>query len=72
LSNCCVVNLTAFECVRPWCLLDKADQLQCHLAATFWYKKCTPSLPLLIDTIALSIADILVKLLHVQGVRPPA
>jgi hypothetical protein len=33
--NCWVVDLTAFECVRPWCLLNKVDQLQCHLAATF-------------------------------------
>jgi hypothetical protein len=67
LSNCCVVDLTAFECVRPWYLLIKVDQLQCHLAATFWYRNCTPSLPLSIDAIALLVTDILVELSHVQG-----
>jgi hypothetical protein len=67
LNNCCCADLTAFDCVRPWCLQDNVDRLQCHLAATFWYKQGAPSSPLLIDAIALSIADILVELSRVQG-----
>jgi hypothetical protein len=67
LSNCCCADLTAFDCVRPWCLQDNVDRLQYYLAATFWYKQGAPSSPLLIDAIALSIADILVDLSRVQG-----
>jgi hypothetical protein len=67
LSNCCCVDLTAFDCVRSWCLCDNVDRLQCHLAATFRYEKGAHSSSLSIDAIALSIADILVELSRVQG-----